>query len=57
LFFGFKLHIIINDKVEILSFAITLGNITDCEPLKSDSFINAAFGKLLPRLFTKYYFF
>lgn len=45
-FFGFKLHIIINDKGEILSFVITQGNVDDREPLNSESFINAVFGKL-----------
>lgn len=45
-FFGFKLHIIINDKGEILSFVITQGNVDDREPLNSDSFIKSVFGKL-----------
>ena len=45
-FFGFKLHIVINDKGEILSFVITQGNVDDREPLKFESFINAVFGKL-----------
>ena len=45
-FYGFKLHIIINDKGEILSFVITQGNVDDREPLNSESFINAVFGKL-----------
>ncbi|MFW9597483.1 MAG: IS982 family transposase [Paludibacter sp.] len=45
-FFGFKLHIIINDKGEILSFVITQGNVDDREPLNSESFIKSVFGKL-----------
>ena len=45
-FFGFKLHIIINDKGEILSFVITQGNVDDREPLYSQSFIKSVFGKL-----------
>ena len=28
-FYGFKLHLIINDKGEILSFALTKGNVDD----------------------------
>lgn len=32
-FFGFKLHIIINDKGEILNFVITQGNTDDRKPL------------------------
>lgn len=45
-FFGFKLHIIINDKGEIISFVITQGNIDDREPLSMDSFIDKVSGKL-----------
>ena len=33
-FFGFKLHLIINDKGEILNFMFTPGNVDDREPLK-----------------------
>lgn len=45
-FFGFKLHIVINDKGELLNFAITPGNTDDREPLKNKSFIKALKGKL-----------
>jgi hypothetical protein len=45
-FFGFKLHLIINDKGEILDFMITQGNINDREPLKQKSFHERIFGKL-----------
>ncbi len=45
-FFGFKLHIVINDKGELLNFVITPGNIDDREPLKNPSFIKALKGKL-----------
>ncbi len=45
-FFGFKLHIIINDRGEIINFVITQGNVDDREPLNSESFINSVFGKL-----------
>ena len=38
-FFGFKLHLIINDKGEILNFMFTPGNVDDREPLYSESFI------------------
>lgn len=31
-FFGFKLHLIINDKGEILNFMFTPGNVDDREP-------------------------
>ena len=34
-FFGVKLHIVINDKGELLNFVITPGNIDDREPLKN----------------------
>jgi hypothetical protein len=45
-FFGFKLHIIINDKGEIISFVITQGNVDDRVPLSMDSFIEKVSGKL-----------
>lgn len=45
-FYGFKLHIIINDKGEILSFTITAANVDDREPLKNESFLKDIFGKL-----------
>ncbi|RYE36888.1 MAG: IS982 family transposase [Sphingobacteriales bacterium] len=45
-FFGFKLHLIINDKGEILNFAITQGNVDDREPLKNERFVEAIKGKL-----------
>ncbi len=40
--FGFKLHLIINDKGEILNFMFTPGNVDDREPLKQ--------GKLLENI-------
>jgi len=46
-FFGFKLHLIINDKGEILDFMITQGNVNDREPLKQQSFHQRIFGKLI----------
>ena len=33
-FFGFKLHIVINDKKELMSFTITKGNVDDRKPLE-----------------------
>jgi hypothetical protein len=45
-FFGFKLHLIINDKGEILDFMLTQGNVDDREPLKHKSFHDKIFGKL-----------
>ena len=45
-FYGFKLHIIINDKGEILSFAVTQANVDDREPLKNEGFLKQVFGKL-----------
>lgn len=45
-FYGFKLHFIINDKGEILSFVITPGNVDDREPLKNKKFIEKIKGKL-----------
>lgn len=45
-FYGFKLHIVINDKGEILDFLFTQGNIDDREPLKNKNFHDKLFGKL-----------
>lgn len=45
-FYGFKLHIVINDRGEILNFAITQANVDDREPLKNEGFLKAVFGKL-----------
>ena len=45
-FFGFKLHLIINDKGEILNFMFTPGNGDYREPLYSESFIENVKGKL-----------
>ena len=46
-FYGFKLHIIINDKGEILSFMITQGNTDDRVPLTNENFIKKIIGKLV----------
>ena len=45
-FYGFKLHIIINDKGEIISFCITQADVDDREPLKNEGFLKKVFGKL-----------
>lgn len=45
-FYGFKLHIVINDKGEILNFTITQANVDDREPLKNANFLKEIFGKL-----------
>lgn len=45
-FFGLKLHLVINDKGEIITFLLTPGNTDDREPLKNKRFHNKVFGKL-----------
>jgi len=45
-FYGFKLHIVINDRGEILNFAITQANVDDRDPLKNERFLKEIFGKL-----------
>ena len=45
-FHGFKLHIIINDKGEILNFTITQANVDDRKPLKQERFLDKIYGKL-----------
>jgi hypothetical protein len=43
-FFGFKLHLVINDEGELLGFQITPGNVDDREPVPS--LVKELFGKL-----------
>lgn len=45
-FYGFKLHLVINEKGELLNFVITPGNVDDREPLKNKRFIKTIKGKL-----------
>jgi hypothetical protein len=45
-FFGFKLHLVINDRGEILDFLLTQGNVDDRWPLKNKTFHDKIFGKL-----------
>lgn len=45
-FYGFKLHLIINDKGELLNFQITQANLDDREPLKQEKYLKNIFGKL-----------
>jgi hypothetical protein len=45
-FFGFKLHLVVNEKGEILNFVITPGNVDDREPLQNTNFLDKIFGKL-----------
>ena len=45
-FYGFKLHLIVNDSGEILDFVITQGNVDDREPLKEGSILSRVFGSL-----------
>ena len=45
-FYGFKLHIIVNDKGELLEFVITQANVDDRFPLKQENFLSKVFGKL-----------
>jgi len=44
-FFGFKLHLAVNDKGEQLNFMLTAGNVDDRQPLKDPAFIKAFTGK------------
>ena len=45
-FYGFKLHLVINDKGEIIQWRLTPGNVDDREPLKDSTFTERLFGKL-----------
>ena len=45
-FFGFKLHLIVNDKGEILNSVITPGYVDDRKPLEDARFLEKVYGKL-----------
>lgn len=45
-FFGFKLHLVVNEKGDILNFVITPGNIDDRAPLNDSNFLEKIKGKL-----------
>lgn len=45
-FYGFKLHLVCNDKGQIIDFLITKANVDDRYPLKSKSFHDKIFGKI-----------
>lgn len=46
-FFGFKLHLICNEKGELLNFVFTPGDVDDRKPLEYESFIRQIYGKLV----------
>ena len=46
-FFGFKLHLICNEKGELLNFMITPGDVDDRKPLELKSFMEFIYGKLV----------
>ena len=46
-FFGFKLHLICNEKGELLDFMITPGDVDDRKPLEYKAFVEFIYGKLV----------
>lgn len=46
-FFGFKLHLICNEKGELLNFMITPGGVDDRKPLEYRNFVGFIYGKLV----------
>ena len=46
-FWGFKLHLICNEKGELLNFMIILGDVDDWKPLEYKAFIELIYGKLV----------
>ena len=46
-FFGFKLHLICNEKGELLNFMITPGDVDDRKPLEYRNFVESIYGKLV----------
>ena len=45
-FYGFKLHLVSNDKGEIVEFMLTPGDVDDRFPLKQQKFIDKIFGEI-----------
>ena len=45
-FYGFKLHLVSNDKGQIIDFLITKANVDDRYPLKNKNFHDKIFGKI-----------
>ena len=46
-FFGFKLHLICNEKGEVLNFIITPGDVDDRKPREYKAFVEFIYGKLV----------
>ena len=46
-FFGFKLHLICNERGELLNFMITQGDVDDRKPLEYKAFVKFIYGKLV----------
>ena len=46
-FFGFKLHLICNEKGELLNFMITPGDVYARKPLEYKAFVEFIYGKLV----------
>lgn len=46
-FFGVKLHLICNERGELLKFKITPGDVDDRKPLEYKSFVEFVYGKLI----------
>ncbi len=44
-FYGFKLHLVINDKGKLMAFKITEGNVDDRKPVKD--LMKSLMGKLI----------
>lgn len=45
-FYGFKLHLVCNDKGKIVEFMLTPGNVDDRKPLRNKSFNDKIFDKI-----------
>ncbi len=45
-FYGFKLHLVCNDRVELLSFCLALGNVDDRDSKTIQTLTKDLFGKL-----------
>ena len=46
-FFGFKLHLICNERGDLLNFMINLGDVDDRKPLEYKAFVDSIYGKIV----------
>ena len=46
-FFGFRLHLICNERGELMNFMITLGDMDDRKTIEYKAFVEIIYGKIV----------